>query len=232
MTSCVAPALEAARDPRAVQPLINVLSRKPAGGTATARLFWADPVAHALGRFRDPRAVGVLLTRMAHPSSSEWTTKAMSDALVAIAGRGLDRLLPQMNSPDASIRSATFEVVGRIGDRRAEPALVAALAKPTIARDASDVLAKMYANQVGHLLPLLQSKQTLAIAYGIIAIGKAGTEPALVAALMNLGDESLARFYLNCGNNTLEQAARNWAGTHGFIVVPGFGIGSPSWGTV
>jgi HEAT repeat protein len=193
-------------------------------------MFWADDVAHALGTFRDPRAVGVLLTRMAHPSSSEWTTKAMADALVAIAGRGLPRLLPQINSPDPSLRSATLEVLGRIGDRRAEPALVAALAKPDIARDASDVLAKMYANNVAHLLPLLHSKQTLAIAYGLIGLGKPGTEAALVAALMGLGDETLARFYLNCGNNQLEQAAHDWAASHGYVVVPGFGIGSPSWG--
>lgn len=230
VTACVASALGTAGDVRAVRPLVHVLSRKPTGGDAVSRLYWADSVADTLGRLRDPRAVGALLDHMAHPSASEWTTKAMADALVAIAGRGLSRLLPQIKSPDASVRSATFEVLGRIGDRRAEPALLGALANPTIARGASDALATMYTNNVAHLLPLLQSKQTLAVAYGLIGIGKSGTEPALVAALMNLGDETLARFYLNCGNAKLEQAAHDWASAHGYVVVPGFGIGSPSWG--
>ena len=61
--------------------------------------------------------------------------------------------------------------------------------------------------------------------------GHAGDEVMLVEALMSCGTESMAEDYLNCGNGTLEDAAKEWADQNGYYVL--FGSSSSNgitWG--
>lgn len=152
-----------------------------------------------------------------------------------------------------------FSVLADLQDPRAEPVFVDWLKGPglepaygsdvvrsfglqpgdLIDLDPGMALARMYRYDVNHLLPLLESKETVDIAYAIIALGKTGTEPALIDGLMQFGDVAMAGHYLNCGNDKLEAAAHDWAAANGYTVGPrwpptvSFGGGhAPSWGSL
>jgi HEAT repeat protein len=64
-----------------------------------------------------------------------------------------------------------------------------------------------------------------------IRLGQAGSEQILIRALNKYGDKEMALDYLNCGNSTLDEAARKWAANHGYTVytTPGSASG-PQWG--
>ena len=64
-----------------------------------------------------------------------------------------------------------------------------------------------------------------------IRLGQTGTEEILAKALRKYGDKSMALDYLNCGNDALDAAAREWAADHGYEVHTEEGIyGGPQWG--
>ena len=64
-----------------------------------------------------------------------------------------------------------------------------------------------------------------------IRLGRAGSEDVLIRALNKHGDKDMAVDYLNCGNDTLEQAAQDWAANHGYEVYTTPGVaGGPQWG--
>jgi len=68
----------------------------------------------------------------------------------------------------------------------------------------------------------------------LIARGDPESEEALVWALSAHGNSSMASAYLNCGNKTLDEAARKWAKDNGYIVtsLPSFGSGGGTgWGS-
>jgi hypothetical protein len=152
-----------------------------------------------------------------------------------------------------------FSVLADLRDPSAEPSLVDWLKDPgrEHASDAAEVrsfglqpgdlidhdpgmaLLMLFGDDVDHLLPLLNSQETVDIAYAIVALGKAGTEGPLIDGLMRFGDVALAGHYLNCGNDQLEAAAHDWAAANGYTVGPrwpptvtiGGGASAPSWGS-
>ena len=64
-----------------------------------------------------------------------------------------------------------------------------------------------------------------------IRLGRAGSEDVLMRALNKHGGKDMAVDYLNCGNDTLEQAAQDWAANHGYEVYTTPGVaGGPQWG--
>jgi hypothetical protein len=87
----------------------------------------------------------------------------------------------------------------------------------------------LYDNDVEKLLALLEQEETVHIYPALIYIGKSGTEEALIRALENYGDKSMAETFLNSGNPLLEEAAEEWAEDHGYRVMPGGG-GGTNWG--
>jgi hypothetical protein len=65
-----------------------------------------------------------------------------------------------------------------------------------------------------------------------ILIGEAGSEALLIKALDQYGSRQMAEDFLNCGNSLLEQAAREWAGDHGYTITQGSkGVPGPHWGS-
>ena len=153
-------------------------------------------------------------------------------SLGPVSGELLAQLLAG-EAPAIPIRATAAEALGQIGDRRSTDELRGALADPEdpVWHAASDALAVMYRNDVAKLLPWLQSQSTLPVYYGLIGLGKRGTEDELVEALETYGSEAMAEDYLNCGSPKLEAAAKRWAEAHGYTVItmPGVG-GSESWG--
>jgi hypothetical protein len=65
-----------------------------------------------------------------------------------------------------------------------------------------------------------------------IQLGRAGSEPALIAALDARGDAVMALDFLNSGNAKLDRGARDWAARNGYTITTAPGQGPPpSWGT-
>jgi len=129
-------------------------------------------------------------------------------------------------------------VLGAIGES-AVPALTAALDSDD--RDlrftAADVLvqiAKTEPTSVAALTAGLEDEDLKSISANYayyIRLGQEGTEEVLAKALRKYGDKDMALDYLNCGNDALDAAAREWAADHGYQVHTEEGTyGGPQWG--
>ena len=62
-------------------------------------------------------------------------------------------------------------------------------------------------------------------------VGAADTAKAMATSLVKLGDLEMAEAFLNCGSETLEQAAHDWAAAHGYTVISLPGSGGGTWGS-
>ncbi|RNM12716.1 HEAT repeat domain-containing protein [Nocardioides pocheonensis] len=139
---------------------------------------------------------------------------------------------PAEDKAGRKVRIAAVGALGNLGDQRARTTLVRVLGSdPACSRAAGASLAALYQDDVTPLLPLLQERRHVALAFGLVDIGQEGTEDSLVAALHRFGDLELAEYYLNCGNRRLEKAARTWADDHGYSVLTHPGVGGDEWGS-
>jgi len=130
------------------------------------------------------------------------------------------------------------DVLVQMGDA-AVPALTSALGSDDrdtrfAAADALVRIQKGSPEAVGTLTSDLQDENLKSIAakYAYyIRLGQAGTEEVLAKALHKYGDKDMALDYLNCGNDALDAAAREWAADHGYDVYTQPGeYGGPQWG--
>jgi HEAT repeat protein len=219
------------------------------GGLSTPAV---DCMALALGQIGDPRAVEPLLealrtglpgfasdyrlTQLFLFEEDKAEYESADEALIAIGALAVDPLLTIAGSGDELTRNLVTYVLGRIRDPRAEAYLIDGLkAGATTSLLAADALARIFGDEIDRLLPLLQSKETVTIAYGLVGLGHSGTEGALGDALMQSGDLGLAEFYLNSGNHALRTAALEWASANGYQLalpsgVPGGTVAPPGWG--
>jgi HEAT repeat protein len=245
--AATAGALAAIGDPRAVKPLVRYAAKewvaddvvpllvqmgKPAVKPLIAILGerrgrQAEVAAQALGEIGDARAIKPLVAYGAKNG------EVAGAALVAIGKPAVLPLVNALDDEDVSVRRTAADTLGKIGDRRAVKGLRGALAdsEDSVWRAASDALALIHRSDVSPLLPWLRSQSTLRVYYGLIGLGKKGTEDELVEALEAFGSEAMAEDYLNCGSERLESAARRWAEAHGYTVftMPGFGV-TEEWG--
>lgn len=71
----------------------------------------------------------------------------------------------------------------------------------------------------------------IGICHKYIRRGDAKRIPELRHLLFEYGDISLAEDYLNCGKRELEEAAREWAASKEYMIMPGFGSARVRWGS-
>lgn len=139
---------------------------------------------------------------------------------------------PAKDRSGREVRRAAVVALGRFGDPGARSTLVEVLSTdPANSRTAGVALARIFQEDVRPLLPLLDVRRDIALAFALVDVGQKGTEDALAAALKRYGGVELAEYYLNCGNRTLEKAAVAWADDHGRIVMPAPGSGGGQWGS-
>ncbi len=122
----------------------------------------------------------------------------------------------------------------------AEPALMTALTSGEVDErlEAAYVLVSMYysgRDNVPQLAAALESKDLKFIASHwvfYIQLGQAGTESTIADALLKHGKKQMGLDCLNCGNETLDAAARKWGTNHGYYVYTeeGAGYAGPAWG--
>ena len=234
--ACVVAPLGDIGDARAVLPLLDAFGdgvefeERPGEGFVMAQCEWDDPKLCLPGGdvSRALNAIGVAGLDQLIPLGDAATYLAQKEACTAkphnvVACR------------DYATRSVVTGVLGYLEDPRLEPTFIEWLKTPDFPSRATEALAMTYRDDVDHLLPLLQSKETVDIARGIIGLGQAGTERALIDGLMKFGDEELAKVYLNCGNGQLEAAAHDWASANGYWVrsIPTYGgSAAEAWGAL
>ena len=247
-----AAALGTLADPAAVEPLVRY-STQNAEGAKAALVAIGEPAveplvealqlksdvrrrvaAEALGEIGDARAVEPLLSYGARGYG------AYASAWPALAAIGKPAVKPLIGGLDAAlgedrelVARTAIAALGEIGDPRATRVLERALGAELHAvwQEASDALAQLHRKDVGTLLAMLESAETVRVYHGLIGLGRAATEDELVAALGAFGSEEMGEEYLNCGNPTLEQAARDWASAHGYEVISLPGVGAGEWGS-
>jgi hypothetical protein len=129
-------------------------------------------------------------------------------------------------------------VLTEIGKPAVAP-LMAALRSSdySVRMQAADVLVEMQSQDPTLVQPLMAALQEsdlgfIAENYAFyIRLGLAGTEDTLIRALSKHGGKQMCVDYLNCGNEKLDAAARQWAANHGYTVTTGQGYNSgPQWG--
>jgi HEAT repeat protein len=155
------------------------------------------------------------------------------DGLAAIGKPAVKTLIGALKNSEVKVRSRAANKLGHLGDRSAEDGLVAMLDDPATGggNSASVALARLYLDQPTKLLHYLNSKSTIRVYYGLVFVGASGTEKSLASALLKRGDLEMAEFFLNCGSDTLEQAAHDWAAANGYYVVTVPGSGGGTWGS-
>ena len=134
---------------------------------------------------------------------------AAQNALVRLGAAAVEPLSSQLGSGAGSIKWVAATILVRIA--RSDPDAV----KP--------------------LLDLLHNGSVGGVAerYAFfIRLGHPGSEGVLIKALDGYGDTTMCVDYLNCGNDKLDRAARNWANRHGYYVTTSYGSshGGPMWG--
>ncbi len=250
-------ALGVLRDARAVEPLLAALDR-----TGQADRVRTDAIA-ALGSLGDPRAVprlgellddesvggdaalalgsigeaalGVLLD--AFTAGSNEFPGPVGEALMAIGAPAVEPLAQLVESRRYPAWARAAQVLGRIGDPRGAPALLAVLASHE-GFDRSRAAAALAGIEdpavESALLAAFEAGDHPAIAGAhrfFVRRGTAGTEDRLLEALRKEGSVSMAEALLNCGNARLAEGARAWAAGEGYEIhdLPMMG-GGPAWG--
>lgn len=167
------------------------------------------------------------------------------DKVVKIGPPAFDPLVACLSDPSREVRESTIGALGNLGDTRAiaplsgalpdwnlNATLVSALEqlgwKPT--SDEEQVYAWIGKKDTAHLKAQWEKTRQVLLddvssnnhqkmenaVYSFMAMGDPKVVDDLVQILDEQGDKDIAETYLNCGNDRLEQAARDWASKNGY----------------
>jgi hypothetical protein len=196
------------------------------------RLFAKDETAVA-SVLADPKIIPFVMDARANATYGDERDAAAEAVLVRIGEPAVKSLVGHIGSDEWAC-----DVLASIG-ADAVPALTTALGSSDkdVRFAAADILVQIQStapDSVSNLTADLDKENLKPIAANYayyIRLGRAGSEGVLVKALNKYGDEAMAVDYLNCGNDTLDAAARKWANNHGYAVftTPGT-TGGPQWG--
>lgn len=120
---------------------------------------------HVLGWLDSPAAQRALTRLLGHPA----VRAQVVEALVRHGAGVLELLVEQLRAEDLDTRQAAAVALGRIGDRRAVPALVNALADCELALPAAGALARIGAPDAFEPLLLLIGDEDVAVRQAVIA---------------------------------------------------------------
>jgi len=153
-------------------------------------------------------------------------------SLLRIGTMAVDPLIEAVGNDDFGtwmIAWNAADVLGDIGDPRSIDALILALNRDgLVVNTAAKALKKMSDDAYEPLLEAL--KKESGAFYGLMRMGRPGTEPALIKALNDYGDKEMAEFYLSSKNELLEKAAKDWATHNGYVIRYGIPSSGIYWG--
>ena len=194
----------------ALASLIYTVADQPSFEETVSRLkdekwFERGSAAQELGDIKDARAVEPLIAGL--KDEEEYVREQAATALGTIKdARAVEPLIAALKDKNGDVREAAADALGEIPDERRRTALSAALKSG--------------------------DTETVAGAYRyFVREGTAGSEAALIRALTEFGDKTMAEDFLNCGNAQLASAARGWAKEHGYTIKSSHGFKEgPGWG--
>jgi len=171
---------------RAIKPLVEALHDPRED--ADVKLACAE----TLGRIRDPSVIPILIAELERVD--EWSSPRIAAVLIAFGELAVEPLLGALASTDSlNVRVWSVQVLGKLGDRRAVPALLARI------HDRADAFRMSVVNALGSLgdaravRPLidtiLRDPSPMVRAQAAAALGRirdAASLPLLVAALGDL----------------------------------------------
>jgi HEAT repeat protein len=129
------------------------------------------------------------------------------EALVRYGGGVVDLLIEQLGAEDLEIRQAAVVALGRIGDRKATRALVAALADPELQLPVAGALAR------------LGDQDAFEALLGLLDHGDTAVRQAAIAALNSIGHPEMpaqVTVLLDDGNPVVRESAVKIAGYFGY----------------
>lgn len=246
----VCEALGKIKDVRAVTSLIALLSDKSPQVRQSA--------ANSLGEIKDSRAVEPLILLFKDKDECvRWTS---ASALGEIGdSRALPSVITLLDDQDMRVRQSAARALGKIGDKSVVPSLKASLTDWYVCEEVTESLEKLgwqpySSEEKTHLLVAKrdakglkdnwpQTKSVLLqditsgnlraienALYAFIRLGKEEVIEELIQLLDAKGTETTAEAFLNCGNQKLSEAAKQWAGRRGYVVESRPGYSRMGWG--
>jgi HEAT repeat protein len=238
----IAAALRDIQDPRAIEPLVAVLTRgsgrncleNPHNGERVCESQLQTTAIYALGRAGAP-AVKPLI-EVLNNADAEVRARA-AEALGLIHPPAIEPLIGCLKDTSWGVRTRAGNALASIGQPAVEP-LVAILHDPNveIRRSAADALARMADSKVGMVPRALDAllgtlkELDLAVISEVLftvfihhpdTINRPDTEEALIETLNSkYGNKEMAEYFVNAGNERLKAAGTAWATEHGYTIVP------------
>jgi HEAT repeat protein len=183
------------------------------------------------------------------------------DKVAKMGAPAFEPLSACLSDQNMDIKQGAIEALGNLGDKRAvsplsealpdwnlNGALVSALEKLgwKPASDAEQIYDWIGKQDSSHLKQSWEKTSKVLLddvssgdqrkvqnaVYSFMALGEPKVVDDLVQAIDDHGDKDMAETYLNCGNEKLAQAARDWASKNGFqtIMLPA-GSSHQNWGS-
>lgn len=171
--------------------------------------------------------------------------------------RVVDLLINQLKDEDWVVRYYVAEALGKIGDKKAIQPLASVLPdwhSNTVICQTLEKLGWIPINETEQVYFWIGTKKKNLIlnwektknillndtrsgvesriqnaVYTFISVGREEIIDELIRILNEDGNETMAETFLNCGNNRLEEAAKNWAIKYGYSIMPGGSRGAV-WG--
>jgi HEAT repeat protein len=216
-------------EPRAVEPLLDLLHRADGAETGAARGLVALGYPHLLVPF---------LSEPPDSPSRRAAARALKDARDPASLAALERALIRLDG------GLDLEVALALARRHKLTPLIQVLdsnAPAAHRRVAAQALATSPRRSAEQALDRAVARRDLAAVAGahvrLIRMGRPETEGLLVAALAAGGDETMALRFWECGNPALRAAAEAWLEAHGhkdahYVILPGGAPREPEvrWG--
>jgi HEAT repeat protein len=252
-----AAALGKMNDPRAVRPLIKLLGTDSVEApVALARLskYSLGPIEECMRQNPSPFpydaglwimeqtgkvCIPSLIRLLRTTASPERKCKLLTVIARIARADATEPLVAALRDRNLDVRYAAFTALKQVADYRAVQPLARIMQDQAhearwLAAEILVAIGKRDPDAVKSITDVLEKNDLRAVAKNyafFIKLGRPGTERTLVKALYRYGNKRMCLDYLNCGNETLDQAGHHWAKLHGYIVysLPGHYEG-PRWG--
>ncbi|MBV6394406.1 MAG: hypothetical protein KPEEDBHJ_03661 [Anaerolineales bacterium] len=204
--SCVVKILGEIGDNRAIEPISKILYDED----ITNRSF----AAKALTNFGEAGVAPLI--------EAVKVTKQMgylNEALVTIGEPSVEPVSKLLKHQENFVKDSAIWILQEINDPSSEKAVVAALEDEYLVFRASKMIVSFHNEDTMVLLPYLKKKSTVGVYKALIFYGEPATIAPLLQAIADYGDEEMAEYYLNCGNEELESAATAWAKENGYTIL-------------
>lgn len=229
-------ALAKIKDSRSIAPLIQALNGipddQPSLAAADALVAIGGPAVPSLIAALNSTPPAEYRLGVAGPATVRWFL------LRALGGirdaRAVDPLVSALDDPEPMNRSEAFDGLVDLGSQSATRLLGALRStKGPHQQVVAAALLALNNQRLATSVVMASSQQGADLLNGAVSLlikrGRPDSEVVLLWILKEFGNKDVALELLNCGNETLQAAATDWATAHGYQVATSLG-GSDQWG--